>query len=143
VLYRVTYVSEAVGTLGKSMLSVAQILGVSEPSNRRDHLTSGILFHEGRVLQVIEGARVDVDRLLMRLQADPRHTGLSILADRPVADRLFTDPMVHCRMEDGSRPLDIESLVEGEISVDVAEHLLAEYARDKTTGVEPRSGTFG
>src|SRR5690606_20174683 len=39
VLHRVIYASEAVGATGASTLSVAQILGVSERNNRRDHLT--------------------------------------------------------------------------------------------------------
>ena len=38
-LHRVIYASEAVGTMGASTLSIAQILGVSEPNNRRDHLS--------------------------------------------------------------------------------------------------------
>ena len=95
-LHRVIYASEAVGATGTSTLSIAQILGIAERNNRRDHITSCVMFHQGHILQVIEGARADVDRLLKRLAVDPRHTGQRILQDRPVAGRAIEDPMCLC-----------------------------------------------
>ena len=95
-LHRVIYASEAVGATGASTASIVQILGVSEGNNRRDHLTSCVMFHEGHILQAIEGARVDVDRLLRRLLADPRHSGLRILVDTPINARRLSEPMGLC-----------------------------------------------
>ena len=42
VLHRLIYTSEAVGSTGVSLLSIAQILGVAERNKRRDHITSGV-----------------------------------------------------------------------------------------------------
>ena len=111
-LQRAIYVSDAVGSTGNSALSFAQILGVSDRNNRRDHLTSALLFHQGQFLQVIEGARADVDRLLTRLSADPRHTGLKVLHNGPVETRRFGAwPMGQCRMTpDTDRLLDGRTL---------------------------------
>lgn len=95
-LHRVIYASEAVGATGASTLSIAQILGVSEGNNRRDHLTSCVMFHEGHILQVIEGARADIDRLLRRLLEDSRHSGLRILVDTPIGARHIHEPMGLC-----------------------------------------------
>ena len=95
-LHRVIYASEAVGATGTSTLSIAQILGIAERNNRRDHITSCVMFHQGHILQVIEGARVDLDRLLKRLATDPRHTSLRILQDRPVMTRAIEDAMCLC-----------------------------------------------
>ena len=95
-LHRVIYASEAVGATGTSTLSIAQILGVAERNNRRDHITSCVMFHEGHILQIIEGARADVDRLLKRLAIDPRHTGQRILQDRSVSARAIDDAMCLC-----------------------------------------------
>ena len=95
-LHRVIYASEAVGATGASTLSIAQILGVSERHNRRDHLTSCVMFHQGHILQAIEGGRADVDRLIRRLLEDPRHTGLRILSDTPIAARRIDEPMGLC-----------------------------------------------
>jgi hypothetical protein len=96
VLHRVIYASEAVGATGASTLSIAQILGVSERNNRRDHLTSCVMFHQGHILQAVEGARVDVDRLVRRLLDDPRHTGLRVLVDTPISARRIDEPMGLC-----------------------------------------------
>lgn len=142
-LHRVTYVSEAMGSLGTSLLSVAQLLGVSEVNNRRDHLTGAIAIDAGRIVQVIEGARSDVDRLLGRLKADPRHGNLSILADRPVADRLFDSPMAHCHFGTWSTRLDLEALAEGRVPVEQAEGLLARCARGDEAPDAARTGTDG
>ncbi|MDP3802810.1 MAG: BLUF domain-containing protein [Phenylobacterium sp.] len=95
-LHRVIYASEAVGATGASTLSIAQILGVSERNNRRDHVTGCLMFHEGHILQALEGARGDLDRLMRRILTDPRHTGVRILSDMPVAARLLPEPMGIC-----------------------------------------------
>ena len=95
-LHRVIYSSEAVGATGSSTLSVAQILGVSDRNNRRDNISGCLMIHQGHILQALEGARVDLDRLLRRLVADPRHTGLKVLVDTPIAERRLHDPMCLC-----------------------------------------------
>ncbi len=95
-LYRLIFASEAVGATGTSALSIAQILGVSVANNRRDHITGCMMFHRGHILQVVEGARVDLDRLLRRLRDDPRHTALRVLSDLPIAARRIEHPMDIC-----------------------------------------------
>ena len=95
-LHRVIYASEAVGATGVSTLSVAQILGHSESNNRRDQITSCVMFHQGHILQAIEGTRNDIDRLLRRLLTDPRHSGVRILVDTPIAARGLGDPIALC-----------------------------------------------
>lgn len=95
-LHRVIYASEAVGPTGVSILSIAQILGVSEVNNRRDDITAAVMFHHGHIIQAIEGKRVDIDRLMRRLLADRRHTGLRIVVDTPIASRLLHDPISVC-----------------------------------------------
>ncbi|CAL1689899.1 hypothetical protein MMB232_00018 [Brevundimonas subvibrioides] len=95
-LYRLIYISEAVGSTGASTLSIAQILGISERNNRRDHITSGVMFHDGWCLHAIEGARVDIDRLMRRLREDRRHTNIRVLVDKPIAERRYCLPMGLC-----------------------------------------------
>ncbi len=95
-LHRVIYASETVGATGASTLSIAQILGVSERNNRRDHITGCIMFHEGHILQALEGGRSDLDRLMRRVLSDPRHTGVRVLSDMPVLARRLHEPMAIC-----------------------------------------------
>ncbi|MBU1346061.1 MAG: BLUF domain-containing protein [Alphaproteobacteria bacterium] len=95
-LHRVIYASETVGSTGASTLSVAQILGVSERNNRRDDITSCVMFHQGFAVQAIEGARADIDRLLRRLGEDRRLREIRIISDRPIAARGLNEPMGLC-----------------------------------------------
>jgi hypothetical protein len=88
-LCRAIYISQAVGNAGSSLLSVAEILGVSERNNRRDHLTGVLLAHDGWFLQALEGARIDIDRLLTRLHKDPRHTDIRMLGFETIEQRAF------------------------------------------------------
>ena len=95
-LHRVIYASEAVGATGASTLSIAQILGVSDRNNRRDHVSSCLMFHEGHILQALEGHRVDLDRVMGRIIDDPRHTGLRVLSDMPIVARCLDEPISLC-----------------------------------------------
>lgn len=94
-LHRTLFVSDAVGSAASSLLALAEILGESERNNRRDGLTSALMRHDGWFLQVVEGHRFDIDRLMDRLRADPRHENLRLLSDQPVRTRRFGDwPMI-------------------------------------------------
>lgn len=95
-LHRVIYASEAVGATGASALSIAQILGISDRNNRRDHIAGCLMFHEGHILQALEGERADLDRLMRRLLVDPRHTSVRVLSDMPIATRRLEQAMDLC-----------------------------------------------
>ena len=88
-LFRIVYVSEATGLVGSGLMPLIDIIGVSEQNNRRDHLTGVLMRHDGRFLQVLEGARADLNRVMGRLSRDRRHENLRIVSDQSVPDRLF------------------------------------------------------
>lgn len=94
-LYRLIYVSDAVGAAGANLFVLADILGASDRNNRRDRLSGVLVQHAGRYLQQVEGARVDLDRLMGRLKADPRHGNIRILLDAPIPARTMDWPMGH------------------------------------------------
>lgn len=95
-LYRLIYAAETVGSTGSSTLSVAQILGAATVNNRRDNITSAVMFHDGWCLQGIEGSRQDVDRVMRRIRDDRRLNNIRIVSDKPVAERRFPEPMALC-----------------------------------------------
>ncbi|WP_054111880.1 BLUF domain-containing protein [Brevundimonas sp. AAP58] len=95
-LYRLIYAAETVGSTGASTLSLAQILGAATVNNRRDNITSAVMFHDGWCLQGIEGSRQDVDRLMRRIRDDRRLNNIRIVSDKPVAERRFPEPMGLC-----------------------------------------------
>ncbi|WP_292230263.1 BLUF domain-containing protein [Brevundimonas sp.] len=92
-LFRVVFVSELVADAGQTTRSVAEILGACQRNNQRDEITSALIFHRGEAAQMIEGKRVDIDRLLARVSRDPRHRNLRVLHDRPVLKRQTASPV--------------------------------------------------
>ena len=99
-LYRLVFVSEMIDGIGTDVQSVAEILGASERNNRRDEISSAMMFYEGEAAQMAEGARGDLDRLLTRLSKDPRHRNIRILEDRPVMQRRMRDWARLCALTD-------------------------------------------
>lgn len=89
-LERLLYASTATGRTD-SLLNMATILGESQRNNERDGLTGALAAHDGRFIQVIEGAPGALDTLLRRLAPDPRHRDIVILDRRLIAERRFTD----------------------------------------------------
>lgn len=88
--------AELIGMTGRSTPSLAQILGAADANNRRDHVCSVMLFFEGRMAQVVEGKRADLDRLLRRMQGDLRMKDLRVLADQPIPARVLTEAAGYC-----------------------------------------------
>lgn len=97
-LERLIYGSTATGGTD-SLLNTATILGKSHRNNARDGLTGALAAHEGRYLQVVEGAPEVLDGLLRRLEADPRHRDIVLIDREPVEARLFAGwTMAHARI---------------------------------------------
>lgn len=88
-LERVLYVSRARGN-ADSLLMQVDILATSQRNNARDDITGALLIHDGRFLQVLEGAARDLDRLMARLVGDPRHDEVTVIERTPIAGRSFS-----------------------------------------------------
>lgn len=89
-LERLVYCSRALVNTD-SLQGISEILGVSQRNNTRDGLTGALAVNDGWFLQVVEGQASALDRLLRRLEADPRHTELVVLSRRSISGRLFSD----------------------------------------------------
>ena len=89
-LERLLYASTATGRTD-SLLNMATILAETQRNNARDELTGALAAHDGRFIQVIEGAPGALDILLRRLAPDPRHRDIVVLDRRPIAARRFED----------------------------------------------------
>lgn len=74
-----------------ALVSLADIIAVSDRLNRKDGLSGGLLVSRGRFFQVLEGEDVDVDRTLLRIGKDPRHHSVDIVLRSYVTRRLIKD----------------------------------------------------
>ncbi len=66
-----------------------RIFRTSLKNNLRDRITGALALPDGKFVQVVEGARRDVDALMVRIRADDRHFNVAVLGDWSVTARLF------------------------------------------------------
>lgn len=87
-LCRLVYRSDSLIDHGDSP-ALDAIFRVSVRNNSRDKITGALALPDGKFVQVIEGRRRDLDSLMVRIQADERHTNVVVLGVRDIAARLF------------------------------------------------------
>ena len=84
-LVQLTYVSSA--ARGLESQDPKSILEVSVRRNSVSGLTGLLLYSEGGFMHALEGDEVEVEATMKRIAADTRHSGLIVLARRPIAAR--------------------------------------------------------
>ena len=88
-MYEVTYYSLAKPTLGAD--DIAAILKTAREHNARNNITGCLLFHHNQFLQILEGEKQVVEKLLSKIKNDSRHSYLYILADGNKEKRTFSN----------------------------------------------------
>lgn len=122
-LERIVYISRARGD-ADSLLMQVDILATSQRNNARDDLTGALMIHDGRFLQVLEGAAQDLDRLMTRLAADRRHEAVTIMQRTPIAERSFAGwAMASVRVTPALENLLRETVAEGRSSAETVERM--------------------
>jgi Sensors of blue-light using FAD len=86
-MHHIIYVSTATRLLDPAELQ--QLLREARLRNARYHVTGILLYHEGRITQILEGDEAAVRYLYERIERDPRHRGVVKLADEPLPHRRF------------------------------------------------------
>ncbi|MCO5093450.1 BLUF domain-containing protein [Bosea sp. (in: a-proteobacteria)] len=88
-LIRLVYASESrlVDTCRSEELD--RILASARRLNERNGITGFLLATDSAFAQVLEGAREAVAETYGRIGADPRHAGLKLLCEQPIAARSF------------------------------------------------------
>jgi len=83
-LVYISYVSESIDPV-----DFRKILDKSRLNNRQSSVT-GLLLSDGRqFLQALEGEADEVETVFQRISTDPRHNGITSLAERTVGFREF------------------------------------------------------
>ena len=89
VLTSLVYVSSAVELFSQAELRA--LLDTSRRNNSRSGITGMLLYKDGNFLQVLEGPATAIRDVHVRINRDPRHTGLITLMERPITERQFAD----------------------------------------------------
>ena len=85
--YRLIYSSAATWEMGRGDLE--QMLEESRLRNAKRDITGVLVFVDGVFLQVLEGARDDVEDLMVSIRRDPRHRDIKVFHEEEVDRRTF------------------------------------------------------
>ncbi len=88
-LHNVMYVSSATSLLNQEELDL--LVRKSQLKNAHFDVTGCLIYHDGNILQYLEGTKSSVDFIYGSIVLDSRHTGIQRLCYGPVAQRSFKD----------------------------------------------------
>lgn len=86
-LYQVIYSSRAVSAM--SVADLAAILDDARAGNERRQVTGALIYSDGIFVQILEGPKAVVTRLVSSIAADARHTDLTVFHEAEVDHRIF------------------------------------------------------
>jgi len=70
---------------------IVDILSTSRSNNLRLNITGLLLYHEGSILQILEGEREVIYALYNKIRLDRRHKSVIKLLDKNIDERSFAD----------------------------------------------------
>ncbi len=88
-IHQLLYISNAVEDL--SYTDIRDILEVSRRNNARENITGVLVYREGYFLQLLEGSKDSVLKLVEKIKEDDRNFKLRVLVEGDADDRLFAD----------------------------------------------------
>jgi hypothetical protein len=88
-MFSLTYASSA--TRQYSDAELAEILRVSRANNAKLGVTGLLLYHDGNVIQVLEGEEQKVRQIYAKILRDDRHAGCLLLLEEEIEERAFPD----------------------------------------------------
>lgn len=98
-MHRIIYLSSAPVLLAPD--EIAEILAVSRRNNAAAGITGLLLYHDGNILQVLEGEEPALSACFARICRDSRHRQVIVLKRSPVEARAFPQwQMGYARLQD-------------------------------------------
>ena len=88
-LYQLLYLSSAKFEFTEAAL--LELLYESQSRNGQLNITGLLLHSDGSIMQILEGAKTDVETLFRKIERDERHTGVMVLSRKEVETRDFPE----------------------------------------------------
>ena len=88
-MYHLVYTSHAVKPFSEDDL--LQLLKQCRTFNKSKSITGMLLYIQGKFIQVLEGEKIDIQRLYASIYTDPRHKRVSLIIEGNSPDRIFKD----------------------------------------------------
>lgn len=88
-VYRLVYASSAAQPFG--LEDLRRLARTSRANNTMVNVTGALLYHDGNIMQALEGAPEAVEAIFRRIEGDPRHGGVLALLRETGESRAFPD----------------------------------------------------
>ena len=88
-MHTIAYISSYTGRRETLVEDLTDICEKSKSNNPKNNITGVMFYHNRRFMQLIEGDKKDLDRLMAKLHKDPRHCQIMKIVDTPVSERGF------------------------------------------------------
>lgn len=88
-LIQMIYISSSSQLMNESELQ--ELLTIARKRNHHHNISGLLLYHDGSIMQAIEGEEAAVRQLMFNIERDSRHTGILILLDEKIDQRSFPD----------------------------------------------------
>lgn len=88
-LIQLIYVSSTLNLFDEAELDA--LLTKARAANKQHNITGMLVYLDGSVMQVLEGAKADIERLYGNICRDPRHTGIITLLEESIEARAFSE----------------------------------------------------
>ena len=86
-LYQVIYISMATKMMSEQ--NIERILDQATKNNLKTDITGILLYKSGLFMQYLEGTRIAVKNLYLKIKSDHRHTSLIKMHEKPIVERVF------------------------------------------------------
>lgn len=100
-MFSLIYVSSSVSLMdGQQLL---EILRASHKNNAEQSVTGMLLYKGGNFMQVLEGPKENVIKIFEKIQNDPRHKDIMVIAEDEIDERQFSEwKMAFANLDDES-----------------------------------------
>ncbi len=129
-LWQLIYSSKA--ELPMSEAALEEILADARAGNEKRDITGALVYVDGVFVQILEGDRDDVNRLLASIADDPRHRSLKVIYEAEVEQRGFASWRMAYLAPTREQMLAWAGLP----AATTIEQLLADISRDASRGAQ-------
>lgn len=123
-IHKIMYSSSAVGLFSPEDLD--QLMRKARHKNAHFGVTGCLIYHDGNIIQYLEGSKASVDFIYGSIVNDSRHHDIHLLCNGPVDSRAFKDWTMALRYIPENRLRDystVYDLFEDMMEEDTVDHL--------------------
>jgi hypothetical protein len=90
-LHRIVYISYSLIKPSDLKSSLQNISEIASSRNKLKHISGQLIAIHGYFIQLLEGEFTELNELMNKINQDSRHSGIQVIYDSPISQRLLSD----------------------------------------------------